>query len=42
MPAGGGREFPIILGRDFSGVVERVGSKVTKFKVGDEVRKYNN
>ncbi|XP_033644838.1 reticulon-4-interacting protein 1 homolog, mitochondrial-like [Asterias rubens] len=37
MPAGGGREFPIILGRDFSGVVERVGSKVTKFKVGDEV-----
>ncbi len=37
MPAGSGREFPVILGRDFSGVVERVGSKVTKVKVGDEV-----
>ncbi|XP_077985787.1 NAD(P)H oxidoreductase RTN4IP1, mitochondrial-like [Glandiceps talaboti] len=30
-------EFPIIPGKDCSGVVTAVGSGVTKFKVGDEV-----
>ncbi|XP_035667523.1 reticulon-4-interacting protein 1 homolog, mitochondrial-like [Branchiostoma floridae] len=29
--------FPIMVGRDFSGIVEDVGSKVAKFKPGDEV-----
>jgi len=28
--------FPVILGRDFAGVVERVGSSVTHYRVGDE------
>lgn len=30
-------EFPHVLGGDISGVVTRVGSRVVKFKVGDEV-----
>jgi NADPH:quinone reductase len=30
-------EFPVTLGRDFSGVVERVGSAVTRYAAGDEV-----
>lgn len=29
--------MPLILGNDFSGVVTKVGSKVTHFKVGDKV-----
>ena len=29
--------FPLILGHDLSGVVRAVGSKVTQYKVGDEV-----
>lgn len=29
--------MPIVLGFDFAGTVAQVGSKVTKFKVGDEV-----
>ncbi len=29
--------FPVIPGRDFAGVVERVGPEVTRFAVGDEV-----
>lgn len=32
-----GSEFPLTLGRDFSGVVTAVGKEVTGFKVGDEV-----
>lgn len=28
---------PLILGNDFSGVVKQVGSRVKKFKVGDEI-----
>ncbi|CAL1539461.1 unnamed protein product [Lymnaea stagnalis] len=32
-----GTEFPLILGRDFSGTVVETGRNVTKFKVGDEV-----
>ncbi|MBN1467685.1 MAG: NADP-dependent oxidoreductase [Fusobacteriaceae bacterium] len=30
-------KFPIILGNDFSGVVENIGKNVKKFKIGDEV-----
>ncbi|MED4227909.1 NADP-dependent oxidoreductase [Neobacillus cucumis] len=29
--------MPLILGNDFSGVVAKVGAKVTRFKVGDEI-----
>jgi NADPH:quinone reductase-like Zn-dependent oxidoreductase len=32
--------FPIILGADIAGVVEKAGSKVTKFKAGDPVFAY--
>ncbi|MFZ0653129.1 MAG: alcohol dehydrogenase catalytic domain-containing protein [Pseudolabrys sp.] len=38
---GGGRytlnQFPHILGPDFSGVVSKLGERVTEFAVGDEV-----
>ncbi|HDR7356114.1 NADP-dependent oxidoreductase [Bacillus wiedmannii] len=30
-------EMPLILGNDFSGVIVKVGSKVTHLKVGDEI-----
>src|SRR3989338_3351117 len=30
-------KFPCVLGLDGSGLVEKIGSKVTKFQVGDEV-----
>lgn len=30
-------KMPLILGNDFSGVVAKVGVKVTRFKVGDEI-----
>jgi NADPH:quinone reductase-like Zn-dependent oxidoreductase len=30
-------EFPVILGRDYAGVVEQVGSAVTRYGAGDEV-----
>jgi NADPH:quinone reductase-like Zn-dependent oxidoreductase len=36
----GHRAFPIILGGDIAGVVEQVGSKITKFKPGDPVFAY--
>jgi NADPH:quinone reductase-like Zn-dependent oxidoreductase len=29
--------FPVTLGRDFAGLVDRVGADVTRFQVGDEV-----
>lgn len=32
-----GRKFPLVAGYDFSGVVEKTGPKVTRFKEGDEV-----
>jgi len=32
--------FPIIPGADIAGVVEKVGSKITKFKAGDPVFAY--
>ncbi|XP_052811847.1 reticulon-4-interacting protein 1 homolog, mitochondrial-like [Mya arenaria] len=34
---GPGSEFPLTLGRDFSGVVTQTGHGVTRFKPGDEV-----
>lgn len=34
----GTQEFPLILGRDFSGVVVKTGRRVRRFKPGDEVR----
>jgi NADPH:quinone reductase-like Zn-dependent oxidoreductase len=34
------RAFPIILGGDIAGVVEKVGSKIAKFKPGDPVFAY--
>lgn len=30
-------KMPLILGNDFSGVVAKVGAKVTRFKAGDEI-----
>src|SRR4029077_5085565 len=36
----GKRAFPIILGGDVAGVVEKIGSRITKFKVGDPVFAY--
>jgi NADPH:quinone reductase-like Zn-dependent oxidoreductase len=36
----GDRALPIILGGDVAGVVEKVGSKITKFKPGDPVFAY--
>ena len=30
-------EFPVVLGRDFAGVVEQAGSDVSDLSVGDEV-----
>ncbi|MES9694809.1 NADP-dependent oxidoreductase [Bacillus toyonensis] len=30
-------EMPLILGNDFSGVIVKIGAKVTNFKVGDEI-----
>lgn len=30
-------KMPLILGNDFSGVIVKIGSKVTRFKVGDEI-----
>jgi NADPH2:quinone reductase len=30
-------EFPVILGRDYAGVVEQVGADVTRYAAGDEV-----
>ncbi|MGG5329655.1 galactitol-1-phosphate 5-dehydrogenase [Enterococcus sp. AZ163] len=33
----GARIYPIILGHEFSGTVDKVGSNVTKIKIGDKV-----
>jgi NADPH:quinone reductase-like Zn-dependent oxidoreductase len=33
-------EFPVVLGRDYAGVVEQVGGAVTRYAVGDEVYGY--
>jgi NADPH2:quinone reductase len=30
-------DFPVIIGRDFAGVVEKVGSRVSNYRAGDEV-----
>jgi NADPH2:quinone reductase len=30
-------EFPVILGRDYAGIVEQVGPEVTRYAVGDDV-----
>src|SRR5438046_9613357 len=37
---GGNGAFPMVLGGDIAGVVERVGNKITKFKAGDPVFAY--
>ena len=37
---GGSGVFPMILGGDIAGVVEKVGSKITNFKAGDPVFAY--
>src|SRR5213080_5552790 len=37
---GGNGAFPMILGGDIAGVVEKIGSKITKFKAGDPVFAY--
>jgi NADPH:quinone reductase-like Zn-dependent oxidoreductase len=34
------KHFPLIMGSDFAGVVTAIGSKVSEFKVGDEVYGY--
>ena len=31
------KEAPVVLGQEFSGIIEKVGDKVKKFKVGDSV-----
>jgi NADPH:quinone reductase-like Zn-dependent oxidoreductase len=33
-------DFPVVLGRDFAGAVEQIGSAVTRYAVGDEVFGY--
>jgi len=30
-------EFPVVLGRDYAGIVDHVGSGVTRYRAGDEV-----
>ena len=30
-------QFPVTIGRDLAGVVEQVGSEVSRYQVGDEV-----
>src|SRR5881628_56971 len=37
---GGNGAFPMILGGDIAGIVEKVGSKITNFKAGDPVFAY--
>ena len=37
---GGGGAFPMILGGDIAGIIEKVGSKITNFKAGDPVFAY--
>jgi NADPH:quinone reductase-like Zn-dependent oxidoreductase len=32
--------FPIILGGDIAGIVEKVGSKIAQFKAGDPIFAY--
>jgi len=34
------KEAPVVLGQEFSGIIEKVGDKVKKFKVGDSVIAY--
>jgi NADPH:quinone reductase len=31
------RHYPVVLGRDFAGVVDQVGERVTRYALGDEV-----
>ena len=35
--SGGPRPFPIVLGHEFSGVIESAGPNVTGFRAGEEV-----
>ena len=37
LSGGGGSEFPVVLGREFSGVVQAVSADVHTFEHGDQV-----
>lgn len=42
LPSGDPRPFPVVLGHEFSGVIESLGANVTGFSVGDAVYGMND